>query len=846
VSATEGKEVSRSARNDALRRDVRHTLRMFRREPAFVVGVLLTFALTIGANATMFGLVDRLMLSAPSGIRAPEQVARVRLRMTFPDGERFAVSTTSYPSYNALASASNAFAGVAAARSDSATIGRSPALTQIPIVAATGNYFTVLGATPAAGRFFGAADDEAPAGNSVVVLGYDYWRRTFDGSREAIGRALLMNDRPFTIIGVAPRGFNGDGVAPIDAFIPLTAALRDRGDWMANRNLNLVSVIARLRAGVAPRAAEQVGGAALRDETSARGRSTSPTVELESVVPGKSARESTQGQIAVWLTAVSLIVLLIATANVGTLFALRAARRRRDLAVRVALGAERADLVRQVLVECVMLAVFGAAVGLVLSRWLSQILRAVLLPNVATNASFVDGRVLAASIALATLAGVGSGLAPLSQQRRASVATDLRSGGGQGFSGQFRVHHLLVGFQTALAMVLLVGAALFVRSLDRVQSQDLGFDTANLLYVTLDFRQHLPGDERDRIYYDAVGRARAVPGVVRATVAAGIPFGPHNIPPVSVPGVTWPPAHQLPIMYGATPDYLAAMGVRLISGRLINEHDVRGSPQVVLVNETMARTAWPGQSPLGKCVRAGFGSFPPDLEGDPSANAPCRDVVGVVRDSRARSLRPERDEDRLMQYYVPFEQIPPAPFPDAPTVMGLVVRTRGDVTTTAASVQRAIQSLTSRHVFAHVQPYQDLIDPQLRTWRLGATLFSALGLLALAIATAGLIGVVSYVVTQRSREIGVRLALGGSRGAVAGLVVRDAMRMSSIGIAIGAGAALAGGPLLAAMLFRTSPRDVPSLGAAAVVLLGTTVLAAAWPAWRAARVNPVIALRADG
>jgi predicted permease len=395
--------------------------------------------------------------------------------------------------------------------------------------------------------------------------------------------------------------------------------------------------------------------------------------------------------------------------------------------------------------------------------------------------------------------------------------------------------------------LLVVGAGLFIRSLDRVESQHLGFDTNNLSYVTIDFREHLPAVERDRVYHEAARRVRGAPGVLRASVAAGIPFGPHNIPPVSVPGVAWPPNSQFPIMYAATPDYLAAMGVQLVAGRMISANDDRAAPLVVLVNETMARTAWPGQPALGKCVRAGFGTFPPNLDEDPSASAPCRVVVGIVRDSRARSLRPEHNEDRLMQYYVPFEQIPAPPFPDIPNVMGIIVRSRGDASNAAAAIQQAIQSMDgNRQLFAHVKPYQDLIDPQLRSWRLGATLFSAMGALALAIAVAGLVGVVSYVVTQRAREIGVRLALGGHRSSVARLVIADALRMSGIGVAIGAVAALLAGPLVAALLFETSPRDITTLAGSVAVLLAATVIAAAWPAWRAARVNPVIALRADG
>jgi hypothetical protein len=299
-------------------------------------------------------------------------------------------------------------------------------------------------------------------------------------------------------------------------------------------------------------------------------------------------------------------------------------------------------------------------------------------------------------------------------------------------------------------------------------------------------------------------------------------------------------------MYGATPEYLDIMGVKLVAGRLITAADKRGTPQVVLVNESLARTAWPGQSPLGRCVRAGFGVFPPTGEGNPADLAPCREVVGVVRDSRARSLRPESNEDKIMQYYVPFDQIPQTPLPDPWTVMGLVVRTSGDLDRTSALVQRTIHATSAVPVYARARPYQDLIDPQLRSWRLGATLFSAFSALALGIAAVGLFGVVSYVVTQRTREIGVRLALGGTSARVARLIVGDALRRVGIGIAIGIVGALAAGPVVASMLFQTSPREPVSIAVAALVLIAATVGAAAWPAWRAGRVSPIVALRADG
>jgi hypothetical protein len=297
-------------------------------------------------------------------------------------------------------------------------------------------------------------------------------------------------------------------------------------------------------------------------------------------------------------------------------------------------------------------------------------------------------------------------------------------------------------------------------------------------------------------------------------------------------------------MYGATTDYLAIMRVRLVTGRLFSLRDTKGTPQVVLVNESLARTAWPGESAIGKCIRVG-GDVTGPIDQNPAASQPCREVVGVVRDSRARSLLPERNEDRLMQYYVPFDQLPAPPLPDIPRVMSLVVRVAGDPAQMTGAVQRAIQSSNARRVFALIHPYQDLIDPQLRSWRLGATLFSAFSVIALGIATVGLFGVISYVATQRTQEMGIRLALGGPGWTVAGLVVGDALRRTIAGLALGVVAAVAAGPVVAAMLFQTSPRDPASIGIASIVLIVATLAAAAWPAVRTTRVNPVVALRAE-
>jgi len=833
---------------DATRQDALYAVRALRREPGLAAGVVLTFALAIGANAAMFGLVGRLLLGAPPGVRDAGRVARISLLFASESGERFAAATTSYPAFRAINALGATLSAAAAVRTDTVTLGRGAELGESTALMASGDYFSVLGARPLMGRFFSPLDDELPSGSPVAVLSYRFWQRHFGGDRHVLNSEVVLNAQPFTIIGVAAPGFNGHELAPVDLFIPLSAAMRTSGpDWSTNARINLVEVIARRRDGVAAGTAGAAVVAAVRETMAGDERVRElAAADLTSLLPSDAARASPQARIALWLSGVSFVVLLIATANVGTLLLLRALRRRREIAVRIALGVGRGRLARQLLTESLLLSVTGGAVGLFVASWLADLIRATLLPGISSSDTFVDGRVLAATVAAALGAGLVAGCAPLLQSAQRDVIAELKTAASSASVRPSALRGTLVGLQVALCTVLLVGAGLFVRSLQRVQAQDLGFTTSHLLFVTLDFHTQLPAAEHDRLHRDAVDRLATLRGVTGATIVQGMPFGPHNIPPISVPGLAEPPGMgiQLPIMYAATPEYLRMMDVRLRDGRLFDRRDGRGSPFVVLVNETMARTVWPGQRAIGRCIRAGFD---PSAAPGPLAPAslPCREVVGVVRDSRARSLSPEGQEAKLMQYYVPFGQLPSAPFGDAHEVSGMIVQTSGEAEAMAAAVQRQIQATSAVPVYARVRPYQDLLDPQLRSWRLGATLFSAFGALALGIAAVGLFGVVAYLVAQRTREIGIRLALGGTGVRVAQLVIGDALRMVSGGVAAGLALTLGFAPLVQSLLFQTSAREAVVLGAAGSLLLGVTACAAVVPAWRAARVSPLVALRAD-
>ena len=824
------------------RQDLRFAARSLRREPGVAAGIVATFALAIGANAAMVSLVARLMLIAPPGVTNPETLARLQIDVTTADGDRYTMSTTSYPVYRAARALDDAFAGVAASRPDRLTTGRGADMTELSVIAATGDYFHVLGTRPAVGRFFDADDDRLPAGNAVAVLSHAYWQRRYAGSVAVLGDHIVVDGIDYAIIGVAPRGFTGDGIASVDVFVPLTVAQRkaDAG-WATEPGEHIVSVIGRVRreAGVP---------AALGKLTSAlRALGGDEQAVSAKLVPFRASDgvSAQQLQIARWLAAVSGVVLLVALANVATLLLLRAARRRREIAVRLALGAHRARLARQLLVEGWLLSGLGAAAALLVAGWASDVVRATLLTDLAPSESLIDSGTLMLTIGAALAGGVIAGLAPLVQAGRRDVAAALHSG--RAASGRLGVQRMLIIGQVALCTVLLFGAGLFVQSLQRVEAQDLGFSTSRLLLVNLEFREQLRGPERDRAYIGAAERLATMRGVSGATVVLSMPFGNFNVPPISVPGRAEPPSvgGQLPYLYTATPTFLRLMGVTLREGRLFNEADGRGSPLVVLVNETMARSLWAGQSAIGKCIRVGFD--PAAAEPSPLApeTLPCRRIVGVVRDTRVRSIRATGNEGRLMQYYVPFGQ-QPAPFmAGASQVNALLVGTADSPSRMIASVQRFLQATATTPLYARVSPYEDLLDPQIRPWRLGASLFSALGGLALSIAAVGLFAVVSYLVTQRLREIGIRLALGGTAASVARLVVSGTVRLVAVGAALGAVAAFALAPLIQSMLFETSPYDATVVAGVAAVLILVAIAASAVPAWRAARVNPSRTLRTE-
>jgi predicted permease len=698
------------------------------------------------------------------------------------------------------------------------------------------NYFATLGVRPALGRLFVADDDGNPVAPRVAVVGYGFWQRHFGGDRTVVGRSLPLGDGQYTVVGVAPERFVGLDQSAIDLWIPLTAGVPadEVAKWHEGRQAFWLRVVGRLRPGVAPAAGETDASATLR--AGDRRAAVSPTwiaernprVRVLSALPRHARAGDADAKVAVLLGAVSFLVLLLACANVANLLLARGIRRRREIAVRLALGVGRGRLVRLLVLESLVLAALGGAAAVVVARWGGELVRRVLFGGVEWVDSPVDSRVLAYTALAALGAGVLAGLAPALQSIRPELAGALKEGTREGRVHRSRTRRVLLLVQAALTVVLLVGTGLFVRSLRRIETLPLGMDVNGVLLATLS----LGGTSYERpeiqeIYRRLEQAARAMPGVRSAAVATSVPFSTAWAEEVRVPGRDSLPLTRSggPYFNAVTPEFFDAIGTRVLRGRGFADADRGGRQRVAVVNETLARLWWPNESPLGKCIKVG---------GD---TMPCAEIVGVVENARRFQLL----EDESVQFFIPLEHAPSYLQPGA-----LFVRpARDDPESLAGPLRRQLQSLIPNLPYVSVEPFRDRVSPQMRSWRLGATMFGAFGVLALSLAAVGLYGVLAYDVSQRTHEIGVRVALGAQRHDVSRLVVWDGLRIVVAGGAIGFGIALVAGQLVAPLLFRTSPQEPAVFGIVGLVVLVVALMATVVPAWRAGRVDPVVALRGD-
>jgi putative ABC transport system permease protein len=792
--------------------DLAMAWRSLKATPAATAAAILTLAVAVGLNVAMTGLIDRLLLSPPAGVSDASRLFTLRFRGTGAFDHAFRIGT-SPADVRAIRDDVPAVAGAAAFQRTTATAIVDGDQRQIVSMQVSADYFAVLGARPRLGAGM------PRAGGAVVVLGHAFWHAAFGGDAGVIGRHVTIRGEDYLVAGVMPEGFSGHSTSAVDVWTPLAT------------DLSNATVLVRVRADTTREAAESQVSAVI-------GSSATFTP-----VTGSDIGED-ERRIAWWLLGISVLVLVIGVANTGTLLAVRASRRREELAVRAALGASRARLAAQALLEALLIAAGAAILSIILGSWLDESIRRLLFPRLVSH-SALAARTLLAAAGAGAVAALGAGLVNLWQLRAPLLAESVSAARAR----RTRALTPLLLLQTALSVWLVAGAGVFGRSFYNLTAQDLGMSFDRVVIV--EFGAGPGMDGAGALFFDALEQVRALPGVTLATTINSLPFGSHNVPPISVPGRAEPPSvgGQLPYLNAATPEYFRILGVTIVDGRSFTADDARGAP-VVIVNETMARDVWPGQRAIGKCIRIGFDPDFDPSEGPPVASdrLPCRQVVGIAKDVRQRSLEPAGNEARLMQYYVPPSQIPHPPMvPPGPRAAGLLLKLDSDADLEALvqPIRRTVIGARKNLPFLRVVAYSDLLEPQLRPFRTGATLLGLFSALALIVSGAGLYAVFAHAVAERRREMAIRLAIGARPAGLQWLILRKALGLAGAGAVLGCAGAAASGRWVASLLFQTTSSDPLVLAGATAAMLVVAACATILPAHAAAKADPNTLLKVE-
>ncbi len=822
----------------AFAQDLRYALRGLRLKPGFALGVIATLGLGIGANAAMFSIVDRLLFRPPSYLIAPDRATRFYFARTY-RGKENVSSYSGYRPYLDYRENTTSFDAMTPFYVNDIAVGLGESTKEMKVAMSGPDLWKMFDVKPVIGRFFTAAEDTPPDGTPVAVISYGFWHTQYAGRADVLGEKLDIGPRKYTIIGVAPRDFTGFSPNQVVAFVPQSAQMSggsafagDRDAWYKTYNMTWFEIFARRKPTVSTAAAQADLTRAYqlsykKSVVGNQGRQsferTRPHAIVGPVLQDRGPNETSDAKVATWLVGVAAIVLLIACANVANLLLARALRRRREIALRVALGISRGRLLLQLLTESLLLALLGGAAGLVIAQWGGHVMRAALLGKSTADASTVtDTRLIAAVAVLAAISGLLSGIAPAFGAVRGDVATALKAGSREGIVQRSRLRFGLLVAQAALSVVLLVGAGLFLRSLTNVRNVRLGYDADRLVFISLNSR----GVKLDSVQKTALRdrleqKARSLPGVENATQALTVPFWMTWQVELFVPGIDSVAKLGNFTLQAGSPTFFATMGTRILRGRAFTDADRPNAPRVMVVGESMAKKLWPNEDAIGKCVKVDADSVP------------CSMVIGVAEDVRRGSLA-----ETEMHYYLPIAQF-------HPQESGLFVRVHGAPEDQVEALRRALQSLMPGASYVTAVPMSDIIAPEMRSWRLGATMFAIFGALALVLASIGLYSVIAYNVAQRTHEMGVRVALGAQVGDVVSLIVREGLRVVLPGVLLGSLIALAAGKWVAPLLFNVSPKDPSVLIAVVATLTLTAVAASLAPALKAARVDPNEALRAD-
>ncbi|MFI5228598.1 MAG: ADOP family duplicated permease [Gemmatimonadales bacterium] len=825
---------------EILAQDLRYALRGLRRAPGFTSAVVLTLALGIGANAAMFTVVDRLMFQQPAFLTQPGAVNRVYLSYDN-RGSTIRDWTYEYRRYLDFQQWTTSFSQMAAVSVQPMAVGTGDAAVELPVGRASASLFSFFDAAPIIGRFYTERDDALPAGQPVAVISYGYWKSRYGGRMDAVGERVQIGSGSYTIIGVAPEGFTGlpeaspgytADVAPV-AWVPATAyAALQRSNFYQGYHWAWLDVFVRRKPNISVAAATADLTHAYRLSWNAQRaledldpiEVSHPTITLGPVQFDRGPVAGPEARVALWISGVALIALLVACANVANLLLARAFGRRREIAVRRAMGVSGSRLVAQLLTESLLLALLGGVAGLAVARFAGSSLDAMLGVSSATGATLVDPRTLVVCAALALFVGLVTGVAAAAHGgRRGDLIGALRAGARDGAYRRSRLRAWLVVAQGALSTALLIGAGLFVRSLNHVHAVPLGFDVDPIVLVERNMRGvKLPADQERLLMQRLEADAKRIPGVVDAAQMLSTPLYDFESTGLYVAGIDSVRKLGRFQMQITTPSFFHTLGTRIIAGRGLVAQDTKAAPRAIVVSAEMARRLWPGRNALGQCIRVG------------SDSTPCFSVVGIAEDVRQRGISHTPDAT----YYLAADQVARVP-------NGLFVRVSGHGTDYAERVRRALQADMPGVSYVTTLPFSDVVGNVERSWRVGALMFAALGGLALALAAIGLYSVIAYGVAQRTNELGIRIALGARMSNLVRLVLREGLALGLIGTAIGALLARVGARWLAPLLFDESPSDPTVYGAVLVTLLLSALVACVVPALRAARVDPNTALRAD-
>jgi putative ABC transport system permease protein len=811
--------------SNLLFQNVRYALRNLRKRPVFSLIVVFTLALGIGANTAIFSVVDAVLL-APLPYGDPDKLVVLWAKN---EKQNLTQQPVSYPNILDLKEANHVFERLSVVRGELFSLTDRDEPERVTGVRVSTNILTLLGVTPALGRNF-LPEEEQPAKASVALLSHGLWQRRYAGDPRVLGQAIIIDGKSYTVIGILPAWLKHPGMTLVnlsnpDVWIPVVPAASEQ-----NRNFANMRIVARLKMGVTPAQAQSEV-----DTLGARLEKQYPDSNTNLRFGVVGLREQLTGRVskALWiLLGVVGCVLLIACANVANLLLARAASRQSEIAVRNALGATRPQLIRELLTECVVLSLTGGLLGLLLAYLGVTVMTSLSSGGIPRADEIgISREVLLFTMLLSLLTGIAFGIVPALQSSRSQLTEDLKEAkkGASGSVRHRRSLNVLVVIEIALALVLVAGAGLMMRSFRSVLGIDPGFDPHNVLTFSAalplatykDQQQHVQFFER------ALAKIRALPGVEAAAGTFRVPIAGFATAIFTVQGKPVPNG-QAPIAdYRAiTVGYFRAIGIRLLKGREFTERDSADAPDAVIVNEELARRSWPGEDPIGKRLQVG------------TELTRWRQVVGVVGNARLSGLEAKIDP----AIYVPFPQ---NSWPNALRNSFIVLRTTTDPQSLIPAIRRELRSVDSTFPITQIRTMDEIVGDSLSQRRFNTALLALFAFVAVVLAAVGIYGVMSYAVSQRTREMGIRMALGAEESDITKLVTSNGAMLAAFGIAIGVVAAAISSRLMSSLLFGITATDPMTFVFTALLLAAVTLLASYIPSRRAARTDPIAALRYD-